>query len=412
MKYMKTLLIAVSVLSVLAAPAWAQVADEPAPTDNAVPGGDDDVGAALEGMSPEELEKLIAEAMVARLRVERQQVIGEIQEELLYEPADVKKATSLMRSKPADTQADNIQRIMKAFAIADPIYKEAYSEYQKGSTEKAIRTIKKTLSADESSYLAAAKLYLLAEAYMKEGKSYDGVETFTEIMVNMPERISFAASASLQAAEGYEKLNRGYYAMQTYAYALKNYGLTLDKKTFDEMQKRFKELHGLYSEPMKAITGMMGDVESRLAKTDSGKATQAKQERIVALLGDLIKVAEEQQKAGGQGQGQSRKRGKKKSQQQGGGKQSASSGSKPGQPKGTDTPSSPAQSSRVVPGAVERPNKLSAVHGSDEDGNWSSLPARERRELLELRKKLVSDRERGIAADYTEAISREEEDNE
>ncbi len=375
-------------------------ADEPA----------DELEGLLEGMSPEELEKLISEALVARLQVERQQVAAEIEDELLYDPADVKKALAILKDNPKNTQADNIERIMKAYATADPDFGKAHRAFQAGKYDDCIAALKKSITVDTASYLIAAKYMLQADALLKSGKVYLAGDLLEKILAELPERISFAAEAGLKAARAYDDKGRGIYAMEMYTYVLRNYGLTMDKKTLEKVSSRLDELTQIYAKPMDSIAKLMDEVEKRLDKADSGKVTQDKQEQIVMVLEDLIKYAEEKAAAkqqpppsSGQGQQGEKENSSSSSSSSSSGQQPA--GSKPGDPKGTQQPSSPAMVSKVVPGRTQRPGKLSEVRDTGESGDWANLPPREREKLEEASRKVLSDTGREASRDYSEAIS-------
>ena len=306
-----------------------------------------------------------------------------------------------MESSTADTPRDNIDCICRAFAIVDERFANAHKLFAKGSYALAAAAAKKFLDSKQATYLSAATHYLYAEALIKAGKLYDAVDAYTEILVNMPDRISFGASAGLKAAKTYEKLGRLFYAMKMYVYCVKNYGLTLDKDEVERMVRRIEEIQKIYRDPLNTLAGDMGDVVKRLDEIDSGKETQKKQEQIVALLEDLIKTAEEQAKQG-QGQGQGKGQGKGKRQGEGRGQ-----GQGRGRPQGTGTPSSPAQISAVVPGAVERPHKLSRIRESRQSGVWATLPPVEKMRLEAIRKKLMSERNRDQISDYRTSLTRE-----
>jgi hypothetical protein len=218
-------------------------------------------------------------------------------------------------------------------------------------------------------------------------------------MANMPDRISFAAASARKAAETYETLGRGMYAMQMYGYCLKNYGLTLSRGDFDAMMKKLEALAEVYKDPLAAAAEKMGRVRKRLADNDSGAETQKKEDQIVALLEDLIKTAEERQ-AGGAG-GKKPAGGQKRQPRRG---EAAATAGLPGARR---QPSRPAERSAVVPGPVERPTRLTKIHRTSESGDWATLPPRRREMLQQIRDRVMSERHREMISDYRSRLAEE-----
>lgn len=392
-----------------AAVAWpgrlpaARAADAPA-GDAAAGLTEDDLVELLEGLTPEQLDMLIDTAMTARLQVERQQVLAELREGVLYDPDDVDAAAKILFAAPADTQQDNIDRICRAFAKVDLRFAEPYRLLGEKKYAAAAAAAAKILDIHEATYLSAAKLYIYAEALVHAGRREDGVEAYRDILANMPERISFAASAALRAAEAYEKIKRRYYAMEMYAYCLKNYGLTLSKEQFDRIYEKVQKYAETYKDPLGSVAKMMGDVRGRLALADSGKQTRDRQEEIVALLEDLIKTAEEQQSSQSPQQqpASQQNKGSKPGEQAGQGQAKVA-----GRPSTPKQPTSPMQRSMLVPGAVKRPSKLSQVHQGSESGDWAHLPPRDREKIRQIMRKQMSERYRQIIRDYLSRLAEE-----
>jgi tetratricopeptide (TPR) repeat protein len=379
--------------------------DVPTGAADANAAAEDDLAKLLRELSPEDVQKLIRSAVESRLKVERQQAAEEIKEDLLADPADVAAAVKLLDAGPKNTQKDNIDRILRAMGKVDLHVGKAMELLEAKKYPEAVQAIEKDLNVQEATYRNAARYTLYARAMAAQGKGYEAAEAFQKVLVVMGDKISFAAAAAMESARIYEELQRFTYAAQMYAFAVRNYGLTLDADALDTIDKKMKEYSEFAKDPLGWAGGMMGEVKNRLGRNDSGQETQKKEEKIVAVITDLIKTAEEQQQAGqGQGQSQQRQKGQKQGECEGEGQGQAQGSSKNG-PKGTQQPSSPAQVSALVPGAVARPTKRSEVHNSAETGDWATLPPRERQKLEELRKKVMSERYRDIISKYRTKIS-------
>lgn len=407
-----TMLLVAAVLAagiLLPAPLWAQAEPEPAPKkpDAEKPGPvtEDQIDAMLDNMTPEQIDTLVKEAVNERLKVERKQVIAEIRLDLLYLKADSDAAIKILQDKPANTPKDNIDRILRAFARADPAFRKAYAPYKAGKHKEAAAAAKKLVNIKQATYLSAAQHYLYAQALAKSGNVEDAVETCRDLLENMPDRISFASAAALEAADMYEKMGRFMYAMQMYAFCVKNYALTIDKATAEKILKKVEDYTEIYKDPMGTLATLMGEVEDHLAKINSGKETQDKERKIVAILDDLIKTAEDQQ-SGQSSQSQGQKRGKRKGEGKKPGEGKGQGQGKQGQQGGMN-PTKPMQDSMLVPGAVKRPPKISRTHTGIADGDWAKLSPREQEQIQAKMRKLISERYRGIIRDYHSRLAEE-----
>jgi len=248
----KTALLGVGVC--VAALAWAAPAaadptatDKPAPS-AVVPGrsaapnaaGAKDLEELLQGLSAEDVEKLINSAVASRLKMERQQAAEEIREGLLYEPDDIDAAIKILNDAPKNTQKDNIDRIMRALAKVDLRLGQASKLMADKKYAEAAELTRKELNVQEATYVNAARYTLYARALAAAGKGYEAVEAYQHLLVNMPDRVSFAAAAALDSARIFEQLGRFTYAGEMYQYAITNYGLTLDKEALEEISKRLE----------------------------------------------------------------------------------------------------------------------------------------------------------------------------
>ncbi|MFP4214619.1 MAG: hypothetical protein ACLFVH_01725 [Phycisphaerae bacterium] len=401
------------------------VADDPAgddpppatPADRAA--ADDAIEDWFSSLSPEQRDTLIRKAIELRLEQERAQVKVAIKGNVLTDRKKVIEALEVLSKDPANTQTDNIQRILRAYSIVDEPFGKAYAliveaRNAKGKVaetkyKESAAVLKKDLNSQKATYLSAAKHFLYAEALAGSGRQWQAIDAYGDLLVNMPDRISFAAEAAVQAANVYEEMGRFYYAMQMYQFTLQNYEVTLPSKTVTRIRSRFEELQAIYKDPLNAIAGKMAEVEDRLASADSGQTTQQREQEVAAILEDLIKTMEEQKQQNqddsqsqGEGEGeqqQGKGKGEGEGEQQGKGKGKQGQG-KGGKAQG-ENPSSPAQSSYLPSGMADRPTAR-ADDRSDvtESGDWATMPPRKREELNELSKKFQSEVGKNRVRDY------------
>jgi len=382
-------------------------ANSPAP-DSGAPdtGAADDLEKLLKDLSPKEVQDLIKTAVKSRLEVERKQVVEELKEDLLLDPADIAKAAAILTNAPKDTQKDNIDRIIKALAVADGRFGKAVKLLADGKAEDAAKAVEKDLNVQEATYRNAARYTIYARALAAQDKLTDATDAYQKIMVVMGDRISLAAAAAIESAALYEKMQRFSYAAQMYAYAVDNYGLTLDDEVLNMIKSKTTEYAEFANDPLDWAQTEMAKVRGSLDKGDSGKATRDKQEKIIAVITDMIKTAEEKQQPGN-GDGDCNKPRSRQPAQPGPGQQPGD-GQGPGQgqkPGGTRQPSSPAQNSALVPGPVARPTLVSQTRNTSESGDWATLPPRERQKVEQLRTKVMSERYRDLISKYRTKVA-------
>jgi hypothetical protein len=366
---------------------------------------DEDFETVLRDMSPEEMRKIVQTAAQRCLDVERRQATAEIKENLLYDENDVKTAVEILEhSTETPSRRDNIDRICQAYAAVDESFRQAYKLYREKQYAKAAGRLKENLNPEDASYFSAAVHCLYADCMIQQEKNWPGVEAYSDLLVNLPDRISFAAEAAMQAAKTYERMGRNLYAMQMYVYCLNNYALMMDQEELIAAADRCKELEGMYRDPMSSLTGMIAHIHERLNRRDVGEGTQQRQEEVVALLEDLIKTHEEKRRPDrnnkpkpktGQRQGE-------KNQQN----QAKQGGSKSGRPSGTPrNPTVGATESVLVPGPVSRPNKLAKIHAGREVDAWAELPARQKEAVRNLMRQRLAERRGQMVRDYHKKLA-------
>jgi tetratricopeptide (TPR) repeat protein len=389
-------------------PCWAGAQTE----ENAAPAaGQPALGGLEQYLTPEQLENFLRQAQQRRLTMERNQVAAEIREGLLFDPGKVEVAVTALSDGPKDTFADNAERICRAFALVDARFGKAWDHQVKGSFEAAAGAFKPLISERDSSYLSAAKRFCHAEALAGLGRGEDAVDAYLDLVKAMPDRFSFSALALLRAGKTYEKMNRLYYAMTLYRLWVDSYGV-LDGQTARELTEQAERIAADYRDPLNTLGNKMDEVQKRLVQIDSGRLTQQKQREIVAMLDDLIATAEERSSSSSSSQGQ-------QGQKQGQGECSAcggqgcsqcqgqGQGGKSGPAAGIGVPSNPATLSRLVGGAVLRPQAVSEVRPSDPTDDWGRLPPVERQKLLETFKETMPERYREMISDYYKKLAAE-----
>jgi len=363
--------------------------------------------AGLAEMDPAELETAIANANKRRLTLERELVLAEM-ENKMYAPAAMAEATRILQDTPLDTQADNIDRIVRAYAKLDRKLGEVYKLYtEKKYVEAAARAT--PLVNEQSTYLNAVAAYLRAVCLEQAGDVDEAGDAYALVLSKIYDRVSFACESSIRMAKMFEDNGRGLYAMQAYTYLLKNYSLTLDIETIEAILVKLEKMTATYGDPLGTVAKLMGDVKERLYVADSGDETRDKQREIVLLLDDLIRIAQDCENQGQpdpnqkpqskpcEGEGKCEGCGECKGQ---GDKPGESSGKKP-----TPNPSKPAADSTLRGGDTTRVGRLSGEYKPSDNGDWASLPPEKRAQLQDQVKRLTSERQEGTIRDTRRAVS-------
>jgi hypothetical protein len=136
----------------------------------------------------------------------------------------------------------------------------------------------------------------------------------------------------------------------------------------------------------------MDDSRRRLKLERSGKPTQERQERIIAMLDKLIKEAEEREQQGGGGGGGG-------GGGSGGGQQPGASGP----PSGNNTPSGPAASSSAPAGEASI-GALDRIRRGSADEVWGKARQRERERVLNVLKSKFPERYQELLEQYYKSL--------
>lgn len=395
---LRTLVMLTAILAIGVGPTAAQDATDPGTRAGE---GAGDLGPILSTLTAEQIEQMIEEANAKRLQVEREQVISEIRRGLLYDPERIDEAVDLLETFDAVARQDSVDRTNEALSLVDGRFAEAGRLLADGQAAEAVEAAKRLLQANETTFLSAAKYLLYADALLADGQDYEAIEAYRELLKLMPERISFAASAALRAAETYEQAGRMMYARDMYRFCLVNYGLVLTADEANAMALRLAELQEIYTQPLLSIADRMEQAGDQLAGVDSGADTQDRQQEAIRILEDLIQTLEENQPQGdssGQPQ-QPRQQGQRQD-----GQEPCPTCGRQGctdcQPRGGQQPSQPMTDSRIVPGELPETMRIVTVHDTDESGDWSQLPPRRQEEIQEIMQRGMSGRYRQLVADY------------
>ncbi len=345
---------------VLAGAAWAQTAPAPQPA------------SAPAELTEAQLRELVAQARPATLARERASAAREIEDGLLYELDAVDAAVADLRQARTAAPAENVERIVAAFAAVDPRLAGAVEKLAAENFAAALAQLEPTLNPTGTGYADAVRRLLQADALAGLDRTDDALAAYQALLAAMPDKVSFASQAALRAADALAAAGRQLNAARLYAWWAENYGF-LEPDRAEALALRARQILADYDRPLTTLAQRMTTVQQRLAEGDSGPETQDRQRQILAMLDDLI--ASGQQGSGGSGSPQP--------PPQGQGQDQGQPGPLTGNPAG-GPPASPAANSVLPGGNSPRPQGLSAVRPSDETDAWGDLPIRQRERLVEL----------------------------
>ncbi len=377
---------------------------------------DAELRALLGESSPEEQQKEIQKIALERLTEERREVVAELKASKIYKAEAVAAAVKTLEAAKVKNQNENIRAICDAIAAVDSRFTLAWREYQAKKFEDAAGRLKGKIQVEQDNYAAAAMQYIYGESLRETKKIWDAIEAYTNILVNQPRKICFAAESAKTAAALYESMNRGQYAIEMYTFCLENYGLTLSQAEAEAMVERLEELMANYELPLDTLTKWMGESAGKLEKTDFAQAKKSQQDAVI-LLEDLIKTIEEKnrqkdekdqkkkkQKEKKPGEGEKKPGEKKPGGEKPGGEKPG--GKKPGNPRGPKPGG--AKKSQLVPGKVTRPSKLTKEHRGTDSGKWSELSPRQKERIENAMKQKLAEKRGGLVRDYHRKLAEDE----
>ncbi|MCY2930230.1 MAG: hypothetical protein NTV86_12185 [Planctomycetota bacterium] len=392
----------VALLAVLAC-AGVSWSEEPATRPQATtPALGDDLNSALEMTEAEQREQQRRGAPL-RFAAERLEAAAEIKGDLLYLKKDVDAAAAILDDAPANTQKDNVDRICRAMAKVDARFAKAYELLGKKQYKEAAEAAKKILDPSRATFLTAATYTVYAEGQALGGDVDGAIDTYGDLLGALPYHMSFAAGAGIRIAQLYEKGNRFYYAMHAYNGLLRDYALVISPEQQQEFAKKMDEYAAIYDEPMKAVVDRMGDARVLLDAVDSGARTQKKEQEVIAILDDLIKMLEEQDSKcpPKDNPGQGKCKGSEGSEPK--------PGSASGQPAVNARPTNPANVSKLPGGRAAPPPPMEKVFSGKERGDWADLPPLERAKIQQKMERAIAERYRDAIRDYHRRLAEQGE---
>lgn len=148
-------------------------------------------------------------------------------------------------------------------------------------------------------------------------------------------------------------------------------------------RQMFLELENRDEEKLGQVVDLMGYSGRRLKNADGGVVVQERQKKIVDLLDDLIKQAEEQEQQA-----------------------CKNSGSSGGNSKGSQSPSNPMQQSGLPGGPPQSEGGLRTARRANPGESWGAMPPAERERILQAIRESFPSRYRQLVEQYYEELAK------
>lgn len=236
---------------------------------------------------------LVHQGRRERMRQERRLVAAEIRHCLTYAQDRRDLACEMLVRESAENLQENIHQICRALATADPAFGKAFRLFEAGRYRQAALSLMNVADSRHATFLSAAKHYLLGEALLRDQHLRYALEAYGKIAVEMSDRVSFAAVACLRAAETYESLKSGYYALRMYEYLQENFGPTLDAGQASFVAGRVNKLKPEYGRDADRTAADPEPGDLALPASERLPASEAaRQRQIAALMRDVVRHLE------------------------------------------------------------------------------------------------------------------------
>jgi tetratricopeptide (TPR) repeat protein len=250
-----------------------------------------EVDRLLGKITPEKNEQFVRKAVARRLQIEREQVAEEIRRNILYSDDEVAGAMLVLDDHARNTRQDNIERICKAFAMLDTSFARAHDLMLQGHHREAADEVRKLIHTQELNYYGATKLYVYASCLAESGDPAGALEAYAGLLGDMPDRISFAATAAGDTAEAYEHLSRERYALQMYRYVLRNYSMALSDEDYFRISEKIRRLQSKIDREQPQTPSELDDLRTEPA--DSAEKLDTAESEIAIILSDLLDSLEQ-----------------------------------------------------------------------------------------------------------------------
>ncbi len=349
------------------------------------------------------LKALIAEAAALIAELEKDPAVAGMK---LYKPpvpadvvaaflkaieADAKlpEAARAAAKRHLDLAKDDLTQLPDALtaAVAElhPKLREALTALNDEDTKKA-SAILAELAKSPDPYLAAHATYFDGRARVIEEDYENALPLLSKVAGEWLDRTLYGGDSLFLVGICQTALLRREAALRVFRDFMKLYPDAPERMRIGA-DHVVRTIQALEEGSLDDVQTRMVDSRRRLHLERSGKPTQERQERIIAMLDKLIKEAEDREQQGGGGGGG------------GGGGQ----GGQGGPPSGNQQPSGPASQSSVSPGQG-RIGALGRLARGRADEVWGNARARERQEVLNVLKAKFPERYRELLEQYYKSL--------
>jgi len=279
-----------------------------------------------------------------------------------------------------DALVDGLSRVYPAFAAA-------VAALQNEDTVAAIGALEKMVDSPDP-YLAAHAAYFMGRAYIMEEKYEDAMPLLAKTAGEWNDRTLYSGDSLFLVGICQGRLLHRKAALRILTDFLTHYP-DAPERMLVGADHVARTIEAIQDGSLGDVQERMDDSRRRLKLERSGKPTQIRQDRIVAMLDKLIEEAEQREQSGSGGGGGGG----------GGGGQGGSSGP----PSGNQQPGAPANSSSA-PAGQSRIGALDRAHRGNPEDSWGAARQRERERILNVLKDKFPERYRDLLEQYYKSL--------
>ncbi|HUT37216.1 MAG TPA: hypothetical protein VNE39_27290 [Planctomycetota bacterium] len=296
--------------------------------------------------------------------------------------AAVKRLLDEAKGDPAELP----DALAGAVAALHPKLGEALAALNNDDTRKAIALLTEQQKSPDP-YLAAHAAYFEGRALVIEERYEEALPLLSKVAGEWLDRTLYGGESLFLVGICQAELIRREAALRVFRDFLKLYADAPERMRIGA-DLVVRTIQALEEGSLDDVQDRMDESRRRLHIEKSGKPTQERQERIIAMLDKLIREAEDREQQGGGGGGG------------GGGGQGGQGG---GPPSGNQQPSGPASQSSAAAGEGRMGALARAARGRA-DESWGNARARERQEVLNVLKAKFPERYRELLEQYYKSL--------
>jgi hypothetical protein len=251
------------------------------------------------------LPAILTPAAGARLQAERIVFEQELFNNAKYDQDDVKRVCAESFAGAADTVQDNLRRFANALSFFEPQFAKGWDLYQKKQWADAAEGFRPLMMEKVgikqhfqhntmSPYCYTMTKFLWSECVAQQGQMVEAIVGYQICFEKLPMNFTFSAPARMRVALLYEQTERPHWSLPIYKEVLTHYGAMLTDMENLRLGAKVTALAEI--DPYRQAVRKAYQALHRLSRAESTRVTQANQRDLIALMQDMQKMNEEEQR--------------------------------------------------------------------------------------------------------------------